>query len=344
MIMLLSERDLEWQPLPPWMNFLIQMGYGWRRAPTGPRRIALVSMPCDSAAAGLITLGALLRDLSVPDANDVDGHYDKLLQYARQFLKSCKDCNLVCYPILKQCGYAKRATGKLRSPLLPHKIVEISERTNQEKRELVWIQASGKGRCFVTPHPDHAKHYHIEDEPPVIWSDTTEALDGEIFQALVAGAQILAENLLRSYSGLCLAGRGTGESASRNAYSQIKFQHGAHENTLEQLLTIHGWSNCPISRMSFFNPRTGRIDRDAATPHLVVADGDTSLLKVADRTEFQQSDLLGVIHRTMERDRLEAVGARMIAWQQWYDCDEEMLYSLPPVPRGISISILKRRA
>ena len=342
--MLFSEHDSERKPLQPWMDFLIKFGYGWRCKAGGPRRIALVSMPCDSAAAGLIALGAMVRDLTFPEANDVDGHYDKLLQYARQYLESCSRCDAVCDPGKKQCGYIKQATGRLRSPLLPRQTVEISDKTDFEGGQIKWIQRDGRrNQMLVTPFPEHAKNYHVEDEPTVIWNQPVGELSSGIYQSFVNEADILPVNLNRSYSGLCIAGRAAGEVASRDVCSRIKFSNGAGEFGLDGLLTVHEWSNGAVSRVAYFNPRTGRMDRNAAVPHMVVADGDTSFLKAADCAEFQQSDLIGVIHRTTERDILEAVGARMTAWRQWYDFDEETLYGLPPVPRGISISVLRRK-
>ena len=339
-----SEYNSEWKPVPPWVEFLIKFGYEWRRNPKGARRIALLSMPCDSAAAGLVVLGAMMRDLTVPEANDMHGHYDKLLLYARQYLENCRTCDNICNPEQKQCGYSKQATGKLRSPLLPRQTVEISEQTDFEGGQIRWIQRDGRrNQALVTPFPDHAKNYHLEDEPPVIWNQPSGELSPDLYQALFGRAIIRPENLRQSYSGLCFAGRATGEIASREVCSGIKFSNGTVEHSLERVLTVHGWSDCALSRVAFFNPRTGQTDRNAALPHLVIADGDSSFLKVAGRKEFQQSDLVGVIHRTTERDSLEAVGAKMTAWQQWYDFDEEMLCGLPPVPRGISISILRRR-
>ena len=342
--MLFSEHDSERKPLQPWMDFLIKFGYGWRCRAGGPRRIALISMPCDSAAAGLIALGAMVRDLTFSEANDVDGHYDKLLRYARQYLKSCSRCDAVCDPVKKQCGYSKQATGKLRSPLLPRQTVEISDKTDFEGGQIKWIQRDGRrNQALVTPFPEHAKNYHVEDEPPVIWNQPDGELLSDIYRPFIAGADIDPANLHRSYSGLCIAGRAAGEVASREVCSRIIFSNGAGEFGLDKLLTVHEWTDCGVSRVAYFNPRTGRMDRNAAVPHMVVADGDASFLKVADCPEFQQSDLVGVIQRTVERDSLEAVGVKMTSWRQWYDFDEEMLYGLPPVPRGISISVLRRR-
>ena len=339
-----SETTGHWQPIPPWVRFLIDFGFGWPRKNPRPRRIAIVSMPCDSAAAGLIMLGALIRDLAIPDANDVDGHYEKLLMYARQYLESCADCEVPCDPQSRQCGYSNRATGQLRSPPLRNKILEISDQSDLRSRIIRLLPSRGHNQNFLAiRYAEQAKDYHVEGDPPVIQIQSNGKLLRDVYEQLVEGAELLEQNLVQSYSGLCIAGRAAGEVASREVCSRIKFSNGVGEFSLDGLLTVHEWSDCSVSRVAYFNSRTGRMDRNAAVPHMVVADGDASFLKAADCPEFQQSDLVGVIQRTVERDSLEAVGAKITAWRQWYDFDEETLYGLPPVPRGISISVLKRR-
>ncbi len=114
------------------------------------------------------------------------------------------------------------------------------------------------------------------------------------------------------------------------------------EYGLDELLTIHGWSKTNLSRIAFFNPRTEKLDRSNAASNLVIADGDASFLKVYDRPEFSSSDIIGVINRNVERDRLEAVGMKMLP-NQWLAVDTDMLCGLPSVPKGISIAILKGR-
>lgn len=53
-----SEAGWAWTAVPAWAGFLLQSGYRWPSRSPRERRIALVSMPCDSAGAGLISLGA----------------------------------------------------------------------------------------------------------------------------------------------------------------------------------------------------------------------------------------------------------------------------------------------
>ena len=141
-----------------------------------------------------------------------------------------------------------------------------------------------------------------------------------------------------------MAGRAAGEASTREACATLRFHDGAEGYGLEELLTVYGWSECNLSRVSFFNSRTDTLDRNTVLPSLVVADGDASFLRVVDKLEFQQSDIVGVIHRTMERDKLEAIGNRLVQLNQWYLPDIELLAGLPAAVRGISVSVLRRRA
>lgn len=64
-----SEADAPWQPVPSWADFLIRCGFAWANG-GDKRRISVISMPCESAGAGLVALGAIRRRLALDDAND----------------------------------------------------------------------------------------------------------------------------------------------------------------------------------------------------------------------------------------------------------------------------------
>jgi hypothetical protein len=318
--MLFSEANQNWKPIPEWAEFLIQFGYRWPNNGTQTRRIALISMPCDSAAAGLITIGALIRDLECREANDIDGYYDALLKYARQFLEH------------------GRGNGRLRSASNPRLIYEIDDSTDFENRTL----AFSRGGVIYRPNPKYATDWHIDGEPPPQWTKEGGELSDELYRHLVPEAAILPENLGSSYSGLCLSGRATGANASREICASVRFRNETAQHGLDDLLTVYGWSNGKVSRISFYNALTERLDRSvAATPALVVADGAGSFLKIIGNAEFLESDIIGVIHRTMEREKLEAVGSKILP-NQWYTQDGEVLRGLSATPRGISISVLRR--
>ncbi len=293
-------------------------------------------MPCDSAAAALISLGALIRGLGNPLANDLGGHYTALTRFARQYLDKCSVCEVRCEPEVKGCGYASEASGKVRYQ--GRKIYTVSDRSDSER---IWFFGQRVHRQLI---PQFAFDWQIDGIPPPQLYDQEGALPPpQVYQEFVANSSIVDRNLKSSFSGLCLAGRAAGEKASLEIYGLIRFRIAGEEYSLPNLLTVHGWSRFDISRMTFFNSRRERIDREPYAPTLVVADGDAAFLKVLDRPGFQNSDVIGVIHRLIDRSNLEAVASRIVATQQWYVEDDDLLNKLTDVPKGISVAIVRRR-
>lgn len=78
-----SEAQTQWRSIPDWASCLIEFGYAWMGQPRDSRMIAVISMPSDSAAAGLVALGAMRRCLELENANDTNSHYEKLLELAK---------------------------------------------------------------------------------------------------------------------------------------------------------------------------------------------------------------------------------------------------------------------
>ena len=339
------EGDQTWQAIPSWVEFLIQFGYRWPSDSLGPRRIALISMPCDSAAAGLVALGALARDLENPNANDVDGHYEALLRYARQYLGACRECTTRCEPDLRGCTYSAEVTGEVRHrDGKRYHIAEISEGPDTGEQCIVGIGGSGRKQERRWMFRGYATDWHIEGQPAPQLTGYQAELPQHPYIKIVGSKGIVTENLRRSFSGLCLAGRVSGETSTRDVCASVGFGCNCSGYRLPDLLTVHGWSAMDgVSRMVFFNARTGRSDRQCADATLVVADGHASFLKVVEMAEFQRCDVIGVMHRTIERDDLESVGNRMLGLGQWYVEDSELLRRFPDAPRGLEVLVLRRR-
>lgn len=341
-IVLFSEASAEWRPLPQWADFLIQLGYRWREPDHELRRVGLISMPCDSAGAGLVALGALVSGLGDPSANDVEGHYDALLRHARQYLDECRDCDMRCSPREKRCGHTTEAKGKVRRR--GKEAWEISDRTSFSERRLVFFRKHKRGDILWQPNPENLIDWQIEGEAPPSSHLSEQTLSAEPFRDIVPKAKLVPENLRLSFSGHCLAGRVLGERAAREAIGCIRFRCAAGDFSLCNLLTIRGWgSPTDVSRMTLFNGRTQVLDRRASPPALVIVDGDQSFLRVLARPEFQSSDIVGVCHRMIDRDRLEAIGNAMIQMRQWYVPDSRIIGVIPPPPRGIHASFLIRK-
>jgi hypothetical protein len=337
--MLFAEGNRDWENTPAWAQFLISVGHGWPHDLSG-RRLGLISLPCDSAAAGLVALGAVIRDLENPDANDVAGHYDALARHAEQYLTSCRDCEYRCHPDIKKCGYVAEAKGRVRSISSPHRVYVISDRTRLDRHQLAFAYRD----LIDFPKPQFAREWYLDDEPPPVLDTNEGELSADRYRGFFPEKKIFAGNLRKTYSGLCFAGRAAGERSTRDRLTNLRFRQDGFECRLNDLLTVHGWSDAAVSRASFFNVRTEKFDRRSESPALVVADGHVSFLKAAGRSEFQQSDILGVFSRALERDALETLGNKIQAWRQWYEIDDEFLSKLAPIPRGITVIILRRKS
>jgi len=337
---LFSEAGGDWRATPEWASFLIRFGYAWRTS-SKARRIALLTLPCDSAAAGLISLGALVRDLGDPSANDEAIHFLALSRFTRQYTDSCGTCTIRCDPFEKGCGYAERASGIVRNK--DGRRYRVAESIDHAAYgSLIRCVREGETRYLVS---NYAKDWSIDGQPALNSDIHLAPLDAAPYGQIVGGASPLPENLSRSFSGMCLAGRSRGESSSREMMNSVRFACSREEHGLADLLTIDDWSaSNPVSRISFYNSRNGHLDRFGCSPSLVVADGDSSVLRVLDERRFQNSDVIGVVERTLEHDRLESVGNKMTALRRWYETDAESARLLGPVPSGITVAMLVRRS
>jgi len=311
-----SEHQGPWRPIPEWARFLVQLGFTWSSIGPPTRRLGLISMPCDSAAAGLVALGAMRRRLELAGAADLGSHFQRIEDLALK-------------------GGSKTVLRRRNGP----------GRYVLERKEdgMVWAKLkSGARGARITITRINAAEWYFEGEAPVRALANDPIRYGKHYGELVEGADIEVTNLALSDSAICLAGRVTGEVSTYESLARIRFETNGCVATLAQLLTLHGCSPGSVSRVSFYNARTGQMDR--VTPaRVVVADGDASLLKTIDRSEFEQSDIIGVFHRVVDRDRLGELGSRLAMLDQWYASDAEGMRRLPSSPRGIAVSILRRR-
>ncbi len=284
-------------------------------------------MPCESAAAGLVALGAMRRRLTVDGASDSVSHYQRIERLAT---------NNAVEPCLRHNKYK----GRFR--------LEGKDRTG-----LIWVRSetADNSRGFSNRNkltriailPTSACDWHFDGEAPVQAGGGAELPNRDFYEELTDACAPVRSNFSRSDSGICLAGRVAGASVSKTVLSEIRFQNRGDIVDLSRLLTIQHWSPGTISRVAFFNTRTAQLDRNTGLTRLVVTDGDAAFLRVLDTAEFRSSDVLGVVLRTVERERLESVGVKIAELAQWYSPDPDLQNDMPPAPLGITILTLKRR-
>lgn len=322
-----SEADGPWQSIPRWAEFLIKCGFVWGAATLGLRRIGIVSMPCESAAAGLITLGAMRYRLALDGANDSVSHFERI----------------------KRLGMQSDVETFLRHEMHAGRF----RLEGKDKEGIVWVRRetartskswNRNGPLRTVILPSNANEWRFDGEAPMQAAQRAELPYGPFYEELVEGAGVpIPTNLTQSDSGICIAGRVAGESVSRSVLAAIRFQNHEHTIDLASLLTVQSWSPGTISRVTCFNTRTCQMDRSTGSTSLVVCDGDAAFLKVAETAEFRKSDIVGVVHRAVERDRLESIGVKIADLAQWYGPDTELRGRMPSTPRGIALSTLKRR-
>ena len=323
-----SEANDFWCDIPDWARFMIRFGYCWPNNIKARRRLILISMPCDSAASGLIALGALRKYLEDSSANDIEFHRQRIWDEEKKIPQNRK---ILLHKNKRYHGYKFRYHGKNHDGL----------------DEIIEIPRAGK-KSLSSPFimPVDVKDVYFEKEPCLEVDTGHELSFGDIYRNLVDHSdEFLDSNLKKTYSGVCLAGRKMGENLTREIMSSIRFCSGSEPVQLDQLLSVHDWSSETISRMSFYNSRTQKIDRQSASLRLVVADGDAAFLTVYNDKDilFGDCDIIAVIDRTLERDRLDAIVEKMSSLSQWYDTDHFLPENLPPVPKGVSLAIWKKR-
>ena len=322
--MFFSDSGGPWRSVPAWAEFLIRLGCQVARLGGDKRRLVLVSMPCDSPGAALVALGALRWRLSQPNADDMHSHLERIRQLAR---KGATDV------VLRHDAHKGRF---------------VFDKVDADGR--VWVRQDGGKASSNKPSlrmailPDRATSWTFDGQPPAQVVNGDEVPYRAIYSGLLEGFDPLLDlNLKRSDSGVSLAGRMMGAAASQSAASSIRLSSEAADAGLDQLLTVHSWLPDTVSRVSFFNSRTGQLDRPGNPPQVVAADGDQSFLTAWEKDTFKHSDVVGVMHRTIERDRLEAIEAKLAQLRQWYVTDTSVAEALGVPPCGISFMSLKHK-
>lgn len=322
----MREAGHEWLPVPAWVSHFIDLGYCWPQ--DGVRRIAVVSAPCDSAAAGLMALGAMVRRLEEPNANDLEAHTRRILDLRPGHR-----------------GTLRRIGDK------SHYVVH-----HRDQDGSIWLESTWKGerRKFLS---NHASDWRFDGEAPVEvksgealpWQSFYGALltRGVASNRMAPEPKIWESNLCFSDSSIVLAGRSTGESAQAEVLCGLSFLERDSSTSLLSLLSLQnhqppGW----VSRIRYLNPRASagaEFDRQGAQPRTVIADGSDAFLFVLSFELCSDATIIGHIPRTDDQGRLEEVGEGLAALRQWYEEDAQLLERLPSLPRGVVLAALRAR-
>lgn len=317
------EGEDAWQPLPLWAKFFLGAGHQLQSTLGNTRRIILLTTPCESAGAALLTLGAMRFRLSQEGADDLAAHFARLQALAGTSHADSPLCDI-------------RSRGRRAGPFL---VSSVEQDTGH-----VWVRHTTieGDRRLITPAT--AMNWRFHDEPPLQLQHGARIPYRELYNRLLSGADAICPgNLARSDSAICLMTRPRGERATRAVAADIRLAAGGLEAGLDELLTVRHWAAERISRVVLFNTRKGEFDRHTRPPQLVVADGDDAFLRSLNEPEMRLADVIGIVPRTLDRDRLEALGHRLADLEQWYRRDEPLSAGIGELPVGVSVALLVRR-
>ena len=331
-----------WFDLPEWAEFFIDQGFNWDRDKTvRGKKIRFISMPCNSHAAALIALGAVMKDLSFSAANDRDRHLESLFEYAKQYLNFCKKCTYdPCNPKLKGCGFLSKASGKIRlkNRQVNHRI--ISEKTDFKNKVLVYTEKTVTGSIGIDSNKlfDHYPDGGI----PLSEGLKSSPLTVSDYKDKHTGFNPIEDNCSTSYSGLCLAGQPRlGGAESKRFYSNFIFNSSSIFISLVDLLPINGWSQKKVSRLIFLNTRgEQKFSHEPNNPYLVIVDGLEAFFNSFDHPRLSNSDFIVVVRRDTTKDIYDQLESKLESMIQWYEQSNHEIKA----PRGILISEFKERA
>lgn len=309
-----KEPEGEWhENAPAWVEALMRFGHDLAVPSDQRHRFFLISMPCDSPAAGLVALGAMRRFLSLKQ----DG--------VREWLASGRDSNLV-YRDGRYRFVGDADDGK----------VVLEEIVRKDYR-----RSLARPRTPMTITTD-IRNLRFEDDVFFEVSPDDQLPNTSIYEGLVDGAPVIrGENLRQSDFGICLAGRRRGLRITRELMEKTFFCDGHSPTSLAALLSLVDGSLDVVSRTTLFNTRTGRMDRYCPRPKIVVADGIDAFLTVLGEkqkkqiNQFYSSVVVGIVDLTAKREKLELLRDKVSNLLQWYEVVDPFAGS--PGPRGMEV-------
>lgn len=292
------EADRFYDEVPAWVASALRLGYEWSLTGSNTRRIGLLSMPCDSEAAGLITLGALRRDLESATANHVDTHFDLLL-------KSCHErarARIHSEASKEEAGWdVRHVVDDTRWRFVDYDN-ELDAIVLEDARHRPVIRRKGKnipnqnGACSRYLLRSHAAEWQLRDFLLSQMAPGEKGLEMSDYIDLPGCTGPIEEaNLRRSYEGLVLVGSG----AARDTYYMQKFYTTGFAKAdrklpLGNLLTLHHDERKIIQRLRFINAHS-QHNKAVYPAKLVVADGIPAFLSA--EKLFSNSDIIGVCNR-----------------------------------------------
>jgi len=331
--MMYSEAGKSFDYIPQWVVNLITFGYRWKEStPDDKRRIGIISMPCESAAAAMVALGALRKDLEDGNANNLDGHFDYLKKLRDSLTVEEKDESI----LIDNDGFFWKFENDSSNEEIRIKPANYKEYIKRKGR--IIPNPNGPPSKILFSHNSYK--VRLKTDPIVEVNDQGKTLSKDDYKLVPACmGKMIEDNLSKSYQGLLFVGKASGKDSQyvRNLYD-IHFKDNNSSVSLGKLLTLHHNNETPIARLKFCN--NSELKNQSQGHYLVVADGVNAF---CDSLQFfKQSDVIGVCARDSSVESAENL-LNEIAKKQRYYTDQNNSAMSELSSKSVSIRILEKR-
>lgn len=323
---LVAEGDGGFVRAPYWVKWLLGVGRHFAVASGRPRSILLIGMPCESAAVGLVSVGAVARRMAESGANDLENHGRQMRE---RFLRG------------------ERVVYRHRNPKarLYRGTFIIAEWLANDM--VAFVSANGASHSRVLQPIHGLQEWHVDGQLPLETPGATEGLAHlGLYVQLAGGMPALSDSHLKqTESCLCLAAHVQGATKTFACLDTVMIRNRTEKASLAELTTVEAWNNARVSRMVLWNTRTDALDRDPVAPKLLVAHGAEALTQRSAHLDarFTDADIVCVFDATMERDNTEQLNAWVDERRFSYTVRtrSEVAQLVGTVPTGIAVLLLE---
>jgi len=323
--------------VPEWAKWFVEAGARFPLFDDDAEHLLVISTPCDSPAAALVSLGVVLRDLTREEATNVANHARAIRAWAKRPKKSPEEAEL------------RQLPGVTRKNHRKFEVVSIDSDGTlvlSEKKKRLTNMGCGPEIMKFGPrdNPDNVllqfvpRGWSIPSNPP-----NRLALSKRDFSWILPNWQPIERRLRESYSGACLAGRKDGMKNAKELLKRFGFtvkqgQGEVMRYGLDSMLTIDGWNgDATISRLRYINMRGNHLDKlDAQEAALdtVVVDGPSELVKVVQN--FRARTVIAIVPRDANPAEVEDL-CMSLENRRFTRADEVCRRNLGQPPPGVSL-------
>lgn len=323
--------------IPHWVAAGLSIGYRWEFGVT--RRIALLSMPCDSEIAGFLALGALRKDLERSTANYLDTHFDLLVKRCLKRDSLRKSNENSDWDIRHVDGTYWHFVEY--DPKADAIVVKNAKHREHLKR---------KGKRISNPHGvcnrflmrGSALEWQLHGFPVPQSIKSAKPMNFLDYQNIpFTSGDILKENLSCSYEGLVLVGSGTAhDSKYMQKFDSTGFYIDKRRLSLGDLLTLNQESQ-NITRLRFLNERKEYVD-ELYPASLVIADGINAFLNASEW--FIDCDIIGVCSRESTTEAIMRLKDFLNDKARYYKDIDTSQFLIDKAPSGMFLRVMQRKA